>query len=96
MNSSILKYILLTSPRALSLGSKSLLVGDDPNTYSTIFTPSPPSERGERIDAASDPGKLPALLLDIEMGCETAWSETINSNREHKAVNQQTHFSRTR
>ena len=68
---------ILTKTSPLILGSRSFPVGDEPNTYSTILTPNPPvsEDRGDKIFAASLPGKLPDLLGTIVIGCDTEWSE---------------------
>lgn len=72
---------ILTNTKFLILDSKwSLFVGDVDKTYSTIFTPRPPvsDDLGDNILAVSLPGKLPDLRGTIEMGCDTAWSESKN------------------
>lgn len=77
-------YIFLhTNTRLFMRGSKSLLVGDVPRTYSTIFTPKPPvsEDRGDNIlPTVSAAGKLPDLRVTIN-GCETPCSERPEKNK---------------
>lgn len=64
-------------------GSKSLLVGEVPRTYSTIFTPNPlvSDDRGDNIlPTVSAAGKLPDLRVTIK-GCETPCSKQFGETK---------------
>ena len=65
-------------------------MGEEPSTYSTIFTPKPPvsEERGDKMLDASLPGKLPDRRGGtIVIGWDTEWSAERKRKSKRTNVN---------